>query len=1071
MDFFDDLSEQVDVLSERAGAFLDDVLVPDEVARLLERAAKLVGRGDYDQALDKLERARQQTTNVYRLDYLTGLCHFHRQQFREAESALQRALELRETADAHYYAGLTAEQRNKWSSARRHFSRALALEETLPYEAALHFGLGRIFLKLDRPDRAVRDLERALNHAEEGDEPSAVDADTIRIFLGDAHLRADDPKAAHEVTADIDPPEDPEVLTLFGRIAAAAGHLDDAADYFRRALTLDPSHGRARLAAGRLARRQNRLDDAERHLLEAVNTNRADDLPEIYCELGPLYEQKDDHEQAYHAYRAALDDAKDETSDDETLRAELHLRAARVCLELERYADARDHFERADELSASDPHSALHQLAERGLADAALRDGRLSDARRRLDTLASREEATDAETLWLRARLHLQGDDPGEALAAAHTALEQIDRDECDGNDVVEADASDHRTDRLATDDRLRIRLRDLRDEATSRLGHDWRLPSNLEDSVDVEQALETVRDFLTDDPRLDRFFPRWRAISDRMARPLSVALVGEFNAGKSTLANALLGEEVVPTGILPTTAHMCRIGYGARRACRIVYHGATDEPPRDDGPPDQPVSTSTREYTSSSGVDRLRSVWNFSDVVEVDFEEASRRTQDEEEADDIHHLEYLYPHPRLRSLELIDTPGFNAEDKHADIARGVIDEAEAIVWVLDAGQALSMTEFDVIDDIRDSDERLVVVLNKLDELGETVAERQEAADELHDYLEQKIGARIAGLFPMSAERVLLDDDSSEAAELNTEQFDDFTDRLEGDIVQRSGRLKTLEARRELSELADDLAAFRADHLQSYDGIIDSLQQVADELDDRASTLVDDLPGDIAGRVDDQIDFATEAAAGDLEDMMRPADNWIGQALGERSLDESDRAFVTDMLEERIDEILDRAQRETSRRADVLQNDAIDELDATLERLETTEHRFARRRLESLVDESRAHRVLLRERVFGQLRSNLRASLDDDALQVFGNLADGDLPRDQWPERLKSTLPPADEHLRTALASWCDTFGRLLTRTARRLADDIQLLRLEADATWQLDPLVDLVGTTDPTRTDTTHTE
>ena len=51
---------------------------------------------------------------------------------------------------------------------------------------------------------------------------------------------------------------------------------------------------------------------------------------------------------------------------------------------------------------------------------------------------------------------------------------------------------------------------------------------------------------------------------------PLSIAIVGEFNAGKSTLINALMGEDIVPMGVLPTTAHTGIIQYGPRQTARV---------------------------------------------------------------------------------------------------------------------------------------------------------------------------------------------------------------------------------------------------------------------------------------------------------------------------------------------------------------------------------------------------------------------------------------------------------------------------------------------------------------------
>ncbi len=46
-----------------------------------------------------------------------------------------------------------------------------------------------------------------------------------------------------------------------------------------------------------------------------------------------------------------------------------------------------------------------------------------------------------------------------------------------------------------------------------------------------------------------------------------SAVVLGEFNHGKSTFINALLGGPVLPTGITPTTALLAHITHGAQRA------------------------------------------------------------------------------------------------------------------------------------------------------------------------------------------------------------------------------------------------------------------------------------------------------------------------------------------------------------------------------------------------------------------------------------------------------------------------------------------------------------------------
>jgi ABC-type uncharacterized transport system ATPase component len=41
------------------------------------------------------------------------------------------------------------------------------------------------------------------------------------------------------------------------------------------------------------------------------------------------------------------------------------------------------------------------------------------------------------------------------------------------------------------------------------------------------------------------------------------VSVVGEFKPGKSTLINAVMGEEVLPTGVLPLTAVATELAFG----------------------------------------------------------------------------------------------------------------------------------------------------------------------------------------------------------------------------------------------------------------------------------------------------------------------------------------------------------------------------------------------------------------------------------------------------------------------------------------------------------------------------
>ena len=55
----------------------------------------------------------------------------------------------------------------------------------------------------------------------------------------------------------------------------------------------------------------------------------------------------------------------------------------------------------------------------------------------------------------------------------------------------------------------------------------------------------------------------------------------GETSAGKSSLINLLLNDEVLPTGVLENTLTICEISYGQRKEAKIHFDKPGEEPIR----------------------------------------------------------------------------------------------------------------------------------------------------------------------------------------------------------------------------------------------------------------------------------------------------------------------------------------------------------------------------------------------------------------------------------------------------------------------------------------------------------
>ncbi|MFO0615983.1 MAG: dynamin family protein [Polyangiaceae bacterium] len=163
--------------------------------------------------------------------------------------------------------------------------------------------------------------------------------------------------------------------------------------------------------------------------------------------------------------------------------------------------------------------------------------------------------------------------------------------------------------------------------------------------------------------------------------RPLRLAIIGEFNAGKSTFINALLGVDVAPTGVLPTTATLHWVAWAPDPFARVVVRGASDRVV----PHAELKPTLAKLNEESAHVERV----------------------------------FIYaPIERLRHVEILDTPGFNAPDpEHAKAARSAFDEAHVVLWLLDAVHAMKSSEVKVLEEIRSLGIPTLVLLNKSDRL------------------------------------------------------------------------------------------------------------------------------------------------------------------------------------------------------------------------------------------------------------------------------------------------------------------------------------------------------------------
>jgi small GTP-binding protein len=218
-----------------------------------------------------------------------------------------------------------------------------------------------------------------------------------------------------------------------------------------------------------------------------------------------------------------------------------------------------------------------------------------------------------------------------------------------------------------------------------------------------------------------------------------SLVVLGEFNHGKSTFINALLGEAVLPTGITPTTAVLTHIVEGRPPTATLVF---------EDGGRRPIAAGALAQWLTVEGEEAAAARTAAGPGAPADAQARAA----------LHHIELTHPAAILANqLTIVDTPGVNdINEQRAEITYGYVPRADAAIFLLDATQILTASERQFIEEriLRSSRDRLIFVIAKADLLDPA-----ELAETLQ-FARRHLGAIVnePAIFPISARRALAGD-------------------------------------------------------------------------------------------------------------------------------------------------------------------------------------------------------------------------------------------------------------------------------------------------------------------------
>ena len=162
------------------------------------------------------------------------------------------------------------------------------------------------------------------------------------------------------------------------------------------------------------------------------------------------------------------------------------------------------------------------------------------------------------------------------------------------------------------------------------------------------------------------------------------VLIIGAFSSGKSSMINAMIGEELLPTGFLPETAVLGELHYGEEK--RITLYPKKGCWEGGDEPFDLKKTTSDEieRYVSLSADDAI----NAMEKNAMDSESTSKIDSKFEK------MVIYWPLNILKDgVVLVDSPGINDPYSNDYIVNDYLPHADAIVYVMDSQKAYQGTD------------------------------------------------------------------------------------------------------------------------------------------------------------------------------------------------------------------------------------------------------------------------------------------------------------------------------------------------------------------------------------------